>query len=221
MPRAWNDPNRQLRHFVITMSGQPWDGEPWPDPLDADRNTDDLDEAIQRALMGLDTAFGSRNVRYRVAALEKGAKAEKPLPASEVVKPAKNGLHLQCYVETFTSVRLRTVWRALPFARVRPRKMGRDTAREYCLPAKGLVGVDFDPTHIAGPWEVGEWRASAADEVTDSPLDAATRMVVEGFSLREVARAFPRVFVRHGAGLERLRDTLHGAPGDEFSLGTR
>ncbi len=221
MPKAWNDPNRQRRHFAITMNVQPWDGAPWADPLDGDAQTDALDEAIQRALLCLDTAFGSRNVRYRVAALEKGAKAEKPAKAQKVIKPAGNGLHLQCYVETFTSVRLRTVWRALPFARVRPRKMGRDTAREYCLPAKGLVGVDFDPTHIAGPWEVGEWRESAADERLDSPLEAATRMVVEGFSLREVARAFPRVFVRHGAGLERLRDTLHGNPGDEFSLGNR
>ena len=95
MPRAGNDPNRQLRHGGITRSGQPGDGAPWPDPRDADRNTDDLDEAIQRALMGLVTAFGSRNVRYRVVALVKSAQQEKPLPTSEVVRQAKKGIHLQ------------------------------------------------------------------------------------------------------------------------------
>lgn len=207
--RKSTDPSKQGRHFVVTMNVQPMTGEPFTDPCDGPG----IAEEIELALSCLDRVFG-KNLRYRIAQLEKGSKSDKPEDEkieskAESSKPAHNGFHLQCYVETSQSIRLRTVWRGLPYAYVRPRRGLRDTAREYCMPEKGSPFVgEYDPTHIAGPWEVGEWRESDVDETSDDPLEVASRRIVNGDCWRSVAFDMPKTFVRHGRGLRDLHDAV-------------
>lgn len=215
MPRPLNfaDPSRMHRHFVLTMNVHPQIGECFADPADGLDATEKLNFQIQDSLKILDSTFG-RNLRYRVAQLEKGAKSDTEDAEDKKAKPDpeaphKTGLHLQCYVETTQSIRLRTVWRSLPYAYVRPRRGLRDTARDYCFPDKGSPFVgSYDPTHVAGPWEIGEWRVSTADEQEDDPLAAAIGLILSGERLPDVALRFPRAFVLRSNGLVRLHRTL-------------
>lgn len=204
MARKRTDPSKQFRHFVITMSVHPVHGTPFPDPAECDRNTDLLHETVQDSIRHLIGTVGERDLSYAVVQLEKGSNSDK------AENKGSNGLHLQCYLESSRSIRLRTMWRHLPFARVRPRKGLRDTAREYCLPHKGSPFNDtLDATYIAGPWEFGEWRPSRADEVSDDPYEAAIALVLKGHTAQDIARTFPKVWVRHGRGLSHLIHTLN------------
>ena len=210
MPRRKStDPNKMSRHFVVTMNVQPMNGEPFTDPKDGDG----LHDQIQEALRALDGVFG-HNLRYRIAQLEKGSESDKSEEEKiesvlESGKPPHNGFHLQCYVESSQSIRLRTVWRGLPYAFVRPRRGLRDTAREYCMPEKGSPFVgEYDPTHIAGPWEVGEWRESDVDETSDDPLEIAGRRLLSGECWRDIAFDMPKTFIRNGRGIRDLHDGL-------------
>ena len=198
------DPSQQFRHFVITMSVHPITGDEFPDPVDGLDATIALDEAIQDSIRHLTGIPGPRDLSYAVVQLEKGSNSDK------AENEGSNGLHLQCYLESRRSIRLRTMWRHLPYARVRPRKGLRDTAREYCLPHKGSPFHDtMDATFIAGPWEFGEWRPSRADEVSDDPYEAAIALVLKGHTAQDIARTFPKVWVRHGRGLSHLIHTLN------------
>ena len=207
------DPNKMSRHFVVTMLKQPMTNEPFTDPCDGDG----LHEEVELALSCLDRIFG-KNLRYRIAQLEKGAKSDKPQSQdleseAESSKSSSNGFHLQCYVETTQSIRLRTVWRGIPYAYVRPRRGLRDTAREYCMPEKGSPFVgEYDPTHIAGPWEVGEWRESDVDETSDDPLEVAGRRILSGDCWRDIAFEMPKTFIRNGRGLRDLHDAVAVCP---------
>lgn len=207
------DPNKQSRHFVVTMNVHPMTGEQFTDPCDGEG----LHEEIQESLSYLDRIFG-KNLRYRIAQLEKGTQSDKPEEKkieseAETTKPTHNGFHLQCYVETSQSIRLRTVWRGIPYAYVRPRRGLRDTAREYCMPEKGSPFVgEYDPTHIAGPWEVGEWRESDVDETSDDPLEVAGRRLLAGDCWRDIAFDMPKTFIRNGRGLRDLHDALALCP---------
>jgi hypothetical protein len=197
------------RHFVVTMNVHPMTGEQFTDPCDGEG----IHEEIQESLDLLDRIFG-KNLRYRIAQLEKGSKSDKPEnqdieSEAESSKTTHNGFHLQCYVETSQSIRLRTVWRGVPYAYVRPRNGLRDTAREYCMPEKGSPFVgEYDPTHIAGPWEVGEWRQSDVDETSDSPLEVVGRRLIAGACWRDIAFDMPKTFIRNGRGIRELHDAL-------------
>ena len=203
------DPNRQNRHFVVTMNVRPMCGTPFTDPCDGEG----LHEEVQEALLALDRTFG-KNLRYRIAQIEKGEKSDKSEDKKiESVaiegKPSPNGFHLQCYVETSQSIRLRTVWRGLPYAYVRPRRGLRDTAREYCMPEKGSPFVgEYDPTHIAGPFEVGEWRESDVDETTDDPIEIVGRRLLKGDCWRDIAFDMPKTFILRGRGIRDMHDAL-------------
>lgn len=207
------DPSRMHRHFVVTMNVHPQIGEGFADPADSPENSEKLNFQIQSSLDCLDRTFG-RSLRYRIAQLEKGSKSDAENTKEDEAEPDpeaphKTGLHLQCYVETTQSIRLRTVWRSLPYAYVRPRRALRDSARDYCTADKGSPFVgSYDPTHVAGPWEVGEWRESTPDEKEDDPLAAAIAMIVSGERLPDVALRFPRSFVIRSNGLVRLHRTL-------------
>jgi len=204
------DPNRQNRHFVITMNCHPRTQEQFPDPCDGENASQLLHELVQDSIQCLDETFG-RDLRYRIIQIEKGEKSETKEDSPSDTEKQTTGIHLQAYVEAFRSYRLRTVWRSLPFAYVRPRAGLRDTAREYCQPEKGSPFVGgFDPTHLAGPWELGEWRVSDSDETGDDPLEMATRLIVNGHSIADVATRLPKTFVRHGRGLRDLYDALNG-----------
>lgn len=207
------DPNRQYRHFVFSFTVHPVTGDDWADPADGGDADLTLCGQIESALRSLDACFG-RSLSYRIAQLEKGSSAEQPSTDERQKTPedemSGNGLHLQGYVETSQSIRLRTLFRRLPYGWIRPRKGLRDTARDYATPSKG-TDVEFDPTHIAGPWEFGRWRVSRADETADDTLQRATDLVVRGVSLRHVAERFPKTFVRYGRGLRDLHDTLFDA----------
>lgn len=191
------------------MNVQPMCGTPWTDPCDGDS----LHTEIEHALDSLDRVFGL-NLRYRIAQLEKGTESdkseeEKIKSVLDTGKTPHNGFHLQCYVESTQSIRLRTVWRGLPYAYVRPRRGLRDTAREYCMPEKGSPFVgEYDPTHIAGPWEVGEWRESDVDETSDDPIEVASRRLLNGDCWRDIAFDMPKTFVLRGKGLRDLHDAL-------------
>lgn len=221
MSRKRPDPNKQYRHFVMTLNTHPQTGERFPDPMWSNDASDTLHQMVEESLRAVDAVFG-RSLRYRIAQLEKGSQSENnqdshglgdagEKPQGDIEETTrKSGFHLQLYVETATSIRLRTVWRGLPYAYVRPRRALRETARDYCMPDKGSPFVDLiDETVIAGPFIVGEWRDSTADESNDSPLDMATAFIVRGGSLSECARRFPKVFVRHGYGLRELWKQLN------------
>jgi len=186
------------------MSVHPITGEPFSDPMLGDRESVDLHEQIEDSLRHLVGSVGVRDLAYAVAQLEKGSNSDK------ADNEGSNGLHLQCYLESHRSIRLRTMWRNLPYARVRPRKGLRDTARQYCFPNKGSPFNDaVDPTVIAGPWEFGEWRPSRADEITDDPYQAAIDLALRGHTASDIARKFPKVWVRHGRGIVHLIQTLN------------
>lgn len=203
------DPNKQYRHFVITMNVHPTTGEPFADPMESDANSDVLFTQINDAIRILYSTVGSRNHGYQIVQLEKGKKSEDKTKESK-----SNGLHLQCYFESKQSIRLRTMWRYLPYAHVRPRKGLRDTAREYCMPNKGSPFNLFDETYLAGPFEIGHWRPSRSDESTDDPFESAVRLALKGYTAKYIARQFPKVWVRRGAGLAHLINTLNA--GDQF-----
>lgn len=198
------DPSTQYRHFVITMSVHPTTGEPFADPCDGEEASLRLTSQIDDSIRHLTGTVGSRDLSYAVVQLEKGSNSDK------ADNEGSNGLHLQCYLESRRSIRLRTMWRWLPYARVRPRKGLRDTAREYCLPHKGSPFQDtMDATFIAGPWEFGDWRPSRADEVSDDPYEAAIALALKGYTAAHIARTFPKVWVRNGRGLSHLIHTLN------------
>jgi hypothetical protein len=203
------DPNTMRRHFAVTMWGHPLTGERFPDPMDGDAATVRLHELVESALAELDRTLGS-SLRYRVACLEQGSSpGQRGDRAPSEEKPSdESGFHLQCYVESFRSIRLRTLWRSLPMAHIRPRRRSRETARDYCLPHKGHPSGEQDPTFVAGPFIAGDWRPSRADEDHDDPLAEAIRLIATGASLRAVAFDFPRIWVRHGRGLRDLAETL-------------
>lgn len=204
------DPNRQNRHFVVTMNCHPRTQERFPDPCDGELASHELHNLVQDSIRCLDETFG-KDLRYRIVQLEKGEQSEASEEPKDEAPNDATGIHLQAYIESSRSIRLRTVWRSLPFAFVRPRAGLRDTAREYCMPEKGSPFVgNFDPTHLAGPWEVGSWRVSEADETADDPLEMATRFIIMGGDIVDCAMRFPKTFVRHGRGLRDLHATIHG-----------
>ena len=198
-----NDPSTQYRHFVLTLSVHPVTGAAFADPAESDKNTDVLSKQIEDSIRHLLGTVGTRDLGYAVVQLEKGSNSDK------TENEASNGLHLQCYLESTRSIRLRTMWRHLPYARVRPRKGLRDTAREYCLPQKGSPFNDAIDSTVLATYEFGTWRPSRADEVSDDPYEAAIALVMKGFTAKDIARLFPKVWVRHGRGLAHLIHTLN------------
>lgn len=197
------DPSTQYRHFVITMSVHPTTGESFSDPMDGEAEALAYHKEVEDSIRHLLGSVGSRDLGYAVIQLEKGSNSDK------AENDGSNGLHLQCYLESTRSIRLRTMWRSLPFARVRPRKGLRDTAREYCLPHKGSPFNDAIDSTVIATLEFGNWRPSRADEVSDDPYEAAIALALKGFTAQHIARVFPKVWVRHGRGLSHLIHTLN------------
>lgn len=201
--RTSKDPSRQYRHFVITMSVHPTTGHPFSDPMDGETEAQEYHQQVDDSVRHLIGAIGHHDLSYAVVQLEKGSNSDK------AENKGSNGLHLQCYIESSRSIRLRSMWRWLPYARVRPRKGLRDTAREYCLPHKGSPFNDTVDATVIATLEFGEWRPSRADEVSDDPYEAAIAMCLKGFSAQHIAATFPKVWVRHGRGLSHLIHTLN------------
>lgn len=201
--RTAKDPSKQYRHFVITMSVHPTSGEPFADPMDGEAEALTYHQQVEDSVRHLIGAVGSRDLGYAVVQLEKGSNSDK------ADNDGSNGLHLQCYLESTRSIRLRTMWRCLPYARVRPRKGLRDTAREYCLPNKGSPFNDAIDSTVIATLEFGDWRPSRADEISDDPYEAAIALALKGFTAQHIAATFPKVWVRHGRGLSHLIHTLN------------
>jgi hypothetical protein len=77
------------------------------------------------------------------------------------------------------------------------------------MPEKGSPFVgEYDPTHIAGPWEVGVWRESDVDETSDDPIELAGRRLLAGDCWRSIAFDMPKTFVLRGKGIKDLHDAL-------------
>ena len=142
-----------------------------------------------------------------------GEAPEIPDPPLPPVTPSAEdnnaGLHVHVYIELERSIRWSTVKNrfGLNFdgAHVEVRRGWRMTAREYHM---GLKHGDEKPTHIThGEW--GDWRPDTGDSTPDA-AEVAASMILAGQSPKSVARAFPMWFIRHGAGVIRLRETIHG-----------
>ena len=78
------------------------------------------------------------------------------------------------------------------------------------MPNKGSPFNLFDPTFVAGPFEVGTWRSSRSDETVDDPYESAIRLALRGYSAQHIARQFPKVWVRQGRGIVHLINSLNG-----------
>lgn len=172
---------KMKRHWVITGWHHP-DGRLLTDVLleDSFLNFQDVLDEIDDAFTGI--------LRYRCAVLEVGEKAE--------------GVHYHVYVESETSIRWSTMCRRTEHlqCRIRPRKARRIQARDYA------AKVD-DPTHLAGVFEIGVFECERPDE-RDSPLDDCIQMILDGYTLQEIARTHPRTFCIYGRRLEFLYSTL-------------
>ena len=80
------------------------------------------------------------------------------------------------------------------------------SAREYSL---GLRHGEDKPSRIiSGEW--GSWREDDAGDGPDDVAQEAAQMIVDGMEPRDVARRFPRWFIRNGTGVHRLYHTLNG-----------
>ena len=128
--------------------------------------------------------------------------------APPLSRTADEGLHIHLYIETERSVRWSTVvnkyQRDFKGAHVEARIGWRSTAREYAL---GLRGGAEKHSHITGG-EWGDWRPDTGDSTPDA-AEMAASMVLSGQSPISVARAFPVWFIRNGAGIIRLWETIN------------
>jgi hypothetical protein len=122
---------------------------------------------------------------------------------------ADSGLHLHLYIECERSIRWTTVKNKFQTmfsgAHVEVRRGWRSAAREYAL---GLLHGMPKPSAItAGEW--GAWRDDTPDQLPDDLAAAAASAILQGGTPKEVARRWPRWFLRHGGGVIRLWEVLH------------
>jgi len=198
--------NPMRRHFCITLwldaegtrledeSGVV-DAEPWVASI--------IDTA--RLLRAHYCAWGLEDTAH-------GGGGEPPSDAdasNEDGEGADAGLHLHAYIECERTVRWSTVRNrfqtAFSGAHVEARRGWRSSAREYAL---GLLhGVPKPSAITAGEW--GQWRDDAPDQLPDDLAAEAAAVILQGGTPKEVARRWPRWFLRHGGGVIRLWETLH------------
>ncbi len=131
--------------------------------------------------------------------------------------PDTGRLHFHVYVEYTQSVRLRTIrkeWSTeIGMGKQSIRAGSRMTARIYCTPEyfnkkEGQYKSEY--THLAGPWEIGEWRLDADDAVGISREQQAYLIIAEGGHPKDVALSDPQMFGRHFRGLYALYYELRG-----------
>lgn len=135
----------------------------------------------------VDTAF-TGNLRYRRGTLE--------------ICPETGKFHMHFYVELFQSVRWSTVCKRTEhmFAKVKLVDHSRDRVNEYC-------GKTDDPSFLAGPFDYGERIPQRKDELAKSALDEVIDRVMDGASLRIIAREYPKTWIIFGKRIkEWLRD---------------
>ena len=124
-------------------------------------------------------------------------------------KDHPQGTHMHAYIECEVSIRWSTVVRRFQQvfrgAHIECRTGWRTTAREYNMGLRH--GDEKDSTIISGEW--GEWRPEDAGDQPDDIAQEAAQMIVDGLSPTEVARRFPRWYIRSGIGICRLWECLH------------
>lgn len=75
--------------------------------------------------------------------------------------------------------------------------------RDYCT--KG-------DTHLAGPWEFGEFKPDANKQGARSDLAAAAKRITEGATAKEIALEYPSDFIRYYRGFEAYRTAVTDVP---------
>lgn len=119
------------------------------------------------------------------------------------------GLHFHVYIECLRSVRWSTVrnkWQSqFSGAHVETRRGWRMSAREYHMGIRH--GSEKPSLILSGEW--GGWRPDDAGDGPDDIAQEVADIIVNGGTPRQVAQRFPRWYIRNGAGVERLHQTLN------------
>lgn len=132
------------------------------------------------------------------------------------VAPETGRLHYHVYVEYETSVRLRTIrkeWtEEVGWGQQNIREGTRGQARTYCGPDHfhSKHGLKANYTHLAGPWEIGEWREDDDAVHGVSREQQAYLIIAEGGHPRDVAHSDPQMYGRCYRGLYALYNELRG-----------
>lgn len=198
--------NPMRRHYCITL---------WRD-ADATRLTDTAGvvdaEPWVRSIIDTARMLRAHYVAWGLEDVQRGGGGE---PASDAGSDGSDedtadaGLHLHAYIECERTVRWTTVRNkfqtAFAGAHVEARTGWRSSAREYALGLKH--GVPKPSAITSG--EYGEWRDDSPDQLPDDIAAEAAAHVMSGGTPKEVASKWPRWFLRHGAGVIRLWETLH------------
>jgi len=177
------------RHFCISVMADT-DGSEI-----TEKTTERIDERIQHM-------FEIRPIQYAIWNLE--------------VAPETGRLHFHVYVEYVKSVRLRTIrkeWTEnVGWGAQQLREGTREEAKLYCGPEHFKSGKGFkaEYTHLAGPWERGEWRVDDDSVRGVSREQQAYLMIAEGGHPRDVAKSDPQMYGRCFRGLYALYNELRG-----------
>ena len=221
-PRANQDRQRKL--WKATVQGWPSS----PSSLCAEHGPHPLYNAPLRAVAGAfrECLLNRWDVRYFVAQPEKSNahdgselknKNKEKVKSGWLASGPNNGWHLQVYFETKTAVRVRTIrahlakheWGVVLDSVETVLGENPDACRAYCTPEKWEFGDDKASTIIGDAVQWGHFIAHGSSETSDE-LDRCIGMILDGAKLKEVARAYPRAFVRHHSGLRSLMETIAG-----------
>lgn len=124
---------------------------------------------------------------------------------------SSSGIHLHAYIECERSIRWSTVrnrfQRMFQGAHIENRRGWRTSAREYNMGIRN--GSEKIERIISGEW--GTWREEVSQDQgpDDIQQDVARMIVDEGANPREIAKRYPRWFIRNGFGVIRLWETIN------------
>lgn len=126
--------------------------------------------------------------------------------------PTENGgLHIHVYMECERTIRWSTVvnkWQKNGFegTHVEVRTGWRTTCREYHM---GLKNYQEKPSFIiSGEW--GKFREDLADSYSQEDyFELAAGMIMHGYSPSDVAKKFPKWYIRHGRGVIQLWESIN------------
>jgi len=168
--------NKQLRHWMITL---------WPKP-----NT-----KIEELLLEVENLVRSLEPSYSIFQMEYGCESQ----------VFAEGIHVQLYIEFFTSIRGKTVankFNTLNLfkpSHVEGRDKSRTACRKYC--SKTMCDKDGHD-HIARieetePIEIGKWRE---EEISKQKIQMKTcaELIEAGYDAPYIAMHYPHLFLKYG-----------------------
>lgn len=113
--------------------------------------------------------------------------------------PKTGNLHYQGYAELNVPMRMKAFKDAIGYNSLHLEERGgtRDQARNYCMKSD---------THVAGPWELGEWTGGGQGKRTD--MDEAAKLVRDK-GIDAVADAMPGVFMKYQKHIREYQNYLN------------